>query len=220
MKIKACIFDLDGVICDTAKYHYLAWKELADGLNFEFTAEHNELLKGVSRVQSLEILLGIGKIKATEEQKHEMAQLKNERYKTYVEKMQPNEILPGVLPFLKELRQNKIKIALGSASKNAKSILERLNITDLFDAIVDGTMVSEAKPNPEVFLKGALLLGVKPQETVVFEDAQAGIEAALNGKMIAFGIGKPEVLNQAYKVINGFKDYSLENLLSDLKNVN
>lgn len=212
MDIKACLFDLDGVIVDTAKYHYIAWKELANELGFEFTEEHNERLKGVSRMASLEILLEIGGITLSEERKLELAHQKNERYVSYIVKMQPDEILPGVEDFLKELKAAGIKTALGSASKNAPVILERLELTNYFDAIIDGNSVSNAKPDPEVFLKGAEEVGVQPSECVVFEDAAAGVEAALNGGMKCVGIGSPENLGKAHMVVPGFENFGLKNL--------
>lgn len=200
-QIKACLFDLDGVIVDTAKYHYLAWKRLADNLGFEFTEENNELLKGVSRTRSLEILLEIGKYEATEEEKLKMASEKNEWYVEYIKKLKEDEILPGVKEFLIELRQNEIKVALGSASKNSMIILNNLKLTQYFDAIIDGNKVSQAKPDPEVFLLGAKELGVKPEECVVFEDAQAGVEAAKAANMKAIGIGDENILSLADKVV-------------------
>lgn len=211
MKIKACLFDLDGVIVDTAKYHYIAWKEMAAGLGFDFTEKENELLKGVSRIRSLEILLGIGKITVTEEEKRSLAETKNQHYLEYVSRMTEEEILPGVTKFLDDLRSNGILIALGSASKNAPLILDRIGLREKFDVIVDGNSVSKAKPDPEVFLKGAELLNVKPSECLVFEDAQAGIDAALNGGMKVIGVGSPDNLSYADHFIPGFKklDYEL-----------
>ncbi|MBN1767470.1 MAG: beta-phosphoglucomutase [Prolixibacteraceae bacterium] len=212
MKIKACLFDLDGVIVDTAKYHFIAWKELAADLGFEFTEEHNERLKGVSRMASLDILLEIGGKYVRQDEKERMANSKNERYVSLIKKMTPDEILPGVIRFLNELKNAGIKTAIGSASKNAPLILERLKLDSYFDAIIDGNKVSHAKPDPEVFLKGAEALGVHPSECVVFEDAAAGVEAALNGNMKCIGIGEKEVLAKADKVIPGFENFSLENL--------
>ncbi len=213
MEIKACLFDLDGVIVDTAKYHFLAWKELAADLGFEFTEAHNERLKGVSRMASLDILLEIGGVAATEEEKEKMAQSKNERYVSLIKKMTPDEILPGVIDFLDEIKDAGIKTAIGSASKNAPLIIERLKLKTYFDAIIDGNKVSNAKPDPEVFLKGAEALGVQPSVCVVFEDAAAGVEAALNGNMKCIGIGEKEVLGKADKVIPGFENFSLQKLL-------
>ncbi|MFA8433191.1 MAG: beta-phosphoglucomutase [Marinifilaceae bacterium] len=210
--IKACIFDLDGVVVDTAKYHYIAWKSLANGLGFDFTEEDNERLKGVSRMASLDILLEIGGVELDENTKLELADKKNKNYVEYILKMTPDEILPGVKEFMAELKAKNIKIALGSASKNAMTILNQLELVDLFDAVVDGTHVSEAKPDPEVFLKGAELLGVDPAECVVFEDAEAGVQAAINGKMKCVGIGSPEVLGAANLVIPGFEGFSIDQL--------
>lgn len=210
--IEACLFDLDGVVVDTAKYHFIAWKALAEELGFEFTLEDNERLKGVSRMQSLEILLEIGNLLVSENEKLAMAEKKNALYVSYIEKMTPDETLPGVEKFLQELREAGIKIALGSASKNAPMILDRIQLTGMFDAIVDGNSITEAKPNPEVFLKGAEKLGVLPENCVVFEDAIAGIEAAQHANMYSVGIGDPETLGFADLVIPGFDGFTLEKL--------
>lgn len=210
MKIKACLFDLDGVIVDTAKYHFIAWKEIADELGFDFTEKENELLKGVSRIRSLEILLELGKITKTDKEISQLTERKNQRYLEFVNRMTDSEILPGVTRFLDDLRSNGILIALGSASKNAPLILERIHLMEKFDAIVDGNSVSNAKPNPEVFLKGASLLHVEPTECLVFEDAQAGIDAALNGGMMVIGIGSPENLSRANYLIKGFENFDFE----------
>lgn len=214
--IEACIFDLDGVVVDTAKYHFIAWKSLAEELGFEFTPEDNERLKGVSRMQSLEILLEIGGLQFAEPEKLAMAEKKNALYVSYIEKMSPEETLPGVKNFLLELRNAGIKTALGSASKNAPMILDRIQLTELFDVIVDGNSITEAKPNPEVFLKGAEKLGVLPENCVVFEDAIAGVEAAQNANMYCIGIGDQETLGFADLVIPGFDEYSFERLLKKL----
>ena len=211
MSIQACIFDLDGVVVDTAKYHYIAWKEMAAELGFDFAEKDNELLKGVSRMRSLDILLEIGKISKSEEEKIELAARKNERYLEYVRQMTEEEILPGVTRFLDDLRSNGLFIALGSASKNAPLILELIHLKEKFDVVVDGNSVSKAKPDPEVFLRCAELLKVEPKECLVFEDAQAGIEAALNGGMHVIGVGSPDDLSFADHFIPGFKklDYEL-----------
>lgn len=211
-KIKACLFDLDGVIVDTAKYHYLAWKRLAKELGFDFTEEHNERLKGISRMQSLEILLEVGGLTLDEKVKMELADKKNSWYCEYIAKMTPDEILPGAKEFLELLRNNGIKIALGSASKNSMSILTNLGLVDHFDAIVDGNKVTHAKPDPEVFLLGAKELGAAPDECVVFEDAQAGIEAAISAGMYSVGIGDPKVLHKANIVVSSLKEMTLEKL--------
>lgn len=210
--IEACLFDLDGVVVDTAKYHFIAWKALAEELGFEFTLEDNERLKGVSRMQSLEILLEIGNMRFSDREKLAMAEKKNALYVSYIEKMTPDETLPGVQDFLQELRDAGVKIALGSASKNAPMILERIQLSGMFDAIVDGNSIAEAKPNPEVFLKGAERLGVLPENCVVFEDAIAGIEAAQNANMYSVGIGDSDTLGFADLVIPGFDGFTLEKL--------
>lgn len=212
--IKTCIFDLDGVIVDTAKYHYQAWKQLAKELGFAFTEEDNEALKGVSRMASLDILLSVGgmKDKFSESAKEAMATRKNGWYVDCITKMNAGEILPGVENFLKELKAAGIKIALGSASKNAGIILDRVGIRNLFDAVVDGNMVSHAKPDPQVFLLGAELTQTQPQECVVFEDAEAGIEAAHRGGMKCVGVGDSPKLAAADLRISGFEGFSLEKL--------
>lgn len=210
--IKACLFDLDGVIVDTAVYHYKAWKRLADELGINFTEEDNERLKGVSRVRSLEIILEIGGVTKTPEEQQELATRKNEWYVEMINKMTPAEILPGAKEFLEACRGAGIKTALGSASKNSQTILEKINLPSLFDAIVDGNHVSKAKPDPEVFLKGAEALSVKPEECVVFEDAIAGVQAAINGGMKVVGIGSPAILSAANLVVSGLDKMSLEKL--------
>ncbi len=215
MIIKACIFDLDGVIVDTAKYHFIAWKNIARDLGFEFTEIHNERLKGVSRMRSLEILLEVGGISLDEQTKIALAKRKNDEYLEYITKMTPDEILPGASAFLKDLRNNGILTALGSASKNSMIILNRLNIASLFDVIIDGNKVSKAKPDPEVFLKGAEELEVPSVNCIVFEDAEAGVEAAIAAGMKCIGIGDPQILARANAVIPGFKnlDYAKLNRL-------
>ncbi|PID69893.1 MAG: beta-phosphoglucomutase [Flavobacteriales bacterium] len=199
---KGIIFDLDGVIVDTAKYHYLAWKDLADVLGFEFTEKDNERLKGVSRVRSLEILLEIGRKTLPQSKKDAYLKEKNEAYLDYVNQMTADEILPGVLPILEFLDSKAIPYALGSASKNAPLILEKVGLKNRFNAIVDGNAVSKAKPDPEVFLLAAQELGVEPKNCIVFEDAIAGIQAAKNAGMLAIGIGDKATLTEADYVFN------------------
>jgi nigerose phosphorylase len=209
--MEVAIFDLDGVIVDTAKYHYLAWKRLASELGFDFSMADNERLKGVSRMRSLEIVLETGGLKLTETQQVEMADKKNHWYLEYIQKITPADILPGVISFIARLRSQQVKIALGTASKNAALILEKLGITALFDAIVDGNQVSKAKPDPEVFLECARRLGVHPWQCVVFEDAAAGVQAGKNAGMRVVGVGDGQRLSQADFVIQNFAslDFSL-----------
>jgi beta-phosphoglucomutase len=210
--IKACIFDLDGVIVDTAVYHYKAWRRLANQLGFDFTEEQNERLKGVSRVQSLEIILEIGGVGKTDAEKEQLAAQKNAWYVDMISHMKPDEILPGAKAFVQACRDTGIKTALGSASKNSMTILEKINMVNLFDSIIDGNKVSKAKPDPEVFLKGAEELNIAPADCVVFEDAIAGVEAAINGGMKVVGIGLPNVLVGANLVVSGLDKMSLEKL--------
>ena len=219
MAKKAFIFDLDGVIVDTAKYHFLAWQKLANELGIEFTHEHNEDLKGVSRVRSLDIILELGNIQASQEDKNKWLVQKNTEYLSYLVDMDASEILPGVVKVLEFLKKKNQFIALGSASKNARPILEKTNIMHFFDAIVDGNDVSNAKPDPEVFLRAAKLVGVSNENSIVFEDSVAGIQAANIANMTSIGIGDETVL---YEAKYNFKDFTfidetfLEQLISPL----
>lgn len=213
MKKKAFLFDLDGVIVDTAKFHYLAWRNLANSLGFEFTEEQNELFKGVSRVRSLDILLELGNYKATQAQKDVWLVQKNEEYLKYIEKMDASEILldvPRVLEFLEDQQQG---IALGSASKNARPILERVDLISKFHAIVDGNDVTTAKPDPEVFLKGGQALQAQNADCIVFEDSIAGVQAANTAGMISIGIGAQEVLHEANYIFSDFTEISNDFLM-------
>jgi beta-phosphoglucomutase len=214
---KGFIFDLDGVIVDTAKYHYLAWRKLANELGFEFTKEQNEMFKGVSRKRCLEILLDIGGIEATQEQFDTWMVEKNIDYLEYIEKMDESEILPKVKKVLKYLKKKEQPIALGSASKNAVPILEKVGLLSYFDTIVDGNNVTKAKPDPEVFLLAAEQLGVKPQDCIVFEDAVAGIEAANRANMTSIGIGDSEILSEAQFNFEDFTQFNTKFLKELIK---
>lgn len=218
MSKKTFIFDLDGVIVDTAKYHFLAWQRLAAQIGIEFTSEHNEQLKGVSRVRSLEIILALGNVEASQEEKNKWLLQKNTEYLSYVEEMNESEILPGVMLVLDYLKQHNQNIVLGSASKNAKPILEKAKIIHYFDAIVDGNDVSNAKPDPEVFLQGAKKVNDKAENCIVFEDSVAGIQAANMANMISIGIGETKVLHEADYIFNDFTFIDLkfiENLINE-----
>lgn len=204
MRKKAFIFDLDGVIVDTAKYHFLAWQKIAQELNIEFTLEHNELLKGVSRVRSLDIILELGNVEASQEDKNKWLVQKNEEYLTYLVDMDQSELLPGVLPVLEFLKKNNQPIALGSASKNARPILEKTGILHYFDAVVDGNDVTNAKPDPEVFLIAAQLLQIPAHDAIVFEDSVAGVQAANIAKMTSIGIGDKKTLFEAQHIFANF----------------
>lgn len=205
-KIRGVIFDLDGVLVDTAVFHFQAWKRLANTLGFDFTEKQNEQLKGVSRIRSLELILEWGGIHKTAAEQVILANQKNSWYLDWVNKMKPGDTLPGAIELLTYLKENNYKIALGSASKNALLILERTGIVNFFDVVVDGNAVKASKPDPEVFLKGASALGIDPNECLVMEDAQAGIDAALAAGMYVIGIGKHADLEGAIYLINDLKE--------------
>lgn len=206
MSHKAFIFDLDGVIVDTAKYHFLAWQKIANRLGIDFTHEHNEQLKGVSRIRSLDLILSLGGKEITQEEKDQFLFEKNEDYLQYIINMKEDEILEGVVPVLQYLKDNGQKIALGSASKNARPILEKVNILHFFDAIVDGNDVTNAKPDPEVFLRAAQLVGASASDAIVFEDSVAGVQAANIAGMVSIGIGDAKTLHEAQYNFNDFTE--------------
>lgn len=202
---KGAIFDMDGVIVHTERYHYKAWKRLAEELGFYFKEEDNERLKGISRMASLDILLEVGGCQSFNTvEKEAMAEKKNIWYKEYLYEMTPDELVEGVQSFIMNLRDKGIKIALASASKNAPIILDKLAIRDLFDAVIDGNVISKAKPDPEVFIKAAEAIGIPCQDCVVFEDSEAGIEGALRAGMGTVGIGHSGNLAKADRVIDNF----------------
>lgn len=212
----AFLFDLDGVIVDTAIYHYQAWRRMANSLGFDISEEFNETLKGVSRVDSLNLILAEGGITLPDERKTELAAQKNEWYLDLVNQMTPAAVLPGIPAFFAQIRQTRLKTALGSVSKNSRLILERIGMANAFDAIIDGNRISNSKPDPEVFLKGAAELNVLPAECVVFEDAVAGIEAGKRGGMRTVGIGSPDVLTQADLVLPSLEHITITELLASL----
>nr|WP_121269394.1 beta-phosphoglucomutase [Pedobacter schmidteae] len=213
----ACIFDLDGVLVDTAVYHYKAWKQLANSLGFDFTHAQNEQLKGVNRMRSLDMILKWGGIEKSDKEREELASLKNSWYVAMISKMTTAEVLPGSLKLLQELKRQGIKIALGSASKNSALILERTALSHFFDAIIDGNAVSTSKPDPEVFIKAAELLGTANSNCVVFEDALAGVQAAIAAGMAVVGIGTAENLPGAQLVIKDLSEITIAEI-SALKN--
>ena len=210
MNKKGFIFDLDGVIVDTAKYHFLAWKKLANEIGIDFTAKQNEQLKGVSRVKSLEKILSWGKKEISQEQFTELMAKKNTDYMSFIADMTADEILVDVPKTLNFLIAKKQSIALGSASKNAREILRKVNLFDKFEVIVDGNNVSKAKPDPEVFLNAADSLNIAANECIVFEDSVAGVQAANKANMISIGIGDSEVLHEATYVFKDFTEISIE----------
>jgi len=210
MNKKGFIFDLDGVIVDTAKYHYLAWKQLAYSLGIDFSEKENEQLKGVSRVRSLEKILSWGNKTLPQDEFTRLMASKNEEYLSYINKMDESELLPDVKKILSFLKMANQCIALGSASKNARYIIEKVNVKAMFDAVVDGTDVSKAKPDPEVFLIAAKLIGRAPEDCIVFEDSVAGVQAANRANMVSIGIGSAEVLSEADYIFNDFTEISEE----------
>ena len=218
MNKKCFIFDLDGVIVDTAKYHFLAWKNLANSIGIDFSHAQNEQLKGVSRKRSLEKILGWGNQTLSDIDFHSLMEKKNSEYLNYITTMDRSELLPEVertIHFLIEMNQY---VTLGSASKNARPILEKTNLIEAFDAIVDGNDVSEAKPNPEVFLKAVQLTNTQPNHCIVFEDSVAGIQAANAAGMISIGIGNESVLNEAVHNFTNFTEISNSFLEELIKN--
>jgi beta-phosphoglucomutase len=209
----AAIFDLDGVVVNTAKYHYLAWRRLAKQLGFDFTETDNERLKGVSRIRSLEILLEIGGKEADESARQAMSAQKNTWYVQYIRDIHPADLLPGVVDYIRYIKQKSVKTAIASASNNAVFILDRLQVASIFDVIIDGTKVRNAKPDPEVFVRAAQGLEIPPEGCVVFEDSEAGIEAANRAGMGSVGVGKPENLVNADMVIANFQQLIVLNLI-------
>ena len=212
MKIKGCLFDMDGVIVHTAKHHYIAWKSLADELAIPFSEIENESLKGLSRIESLERILRLGNLEVSSNTKIELMDKKNQLYLQIIGSMGEESILPGVKDFILELRKKGIGICLGSSSKNASSILKNIGLFDLFDGIVDGNNLILSKPDPEVFLKGSKILGLTPSSCIVFEDAEAGIEAALSGGFFAVGVGKEGSLKRANANVLDLSQMNLDKL--------
>lgn len=206
--MKGIVFDLDGVICFTDKFHYRAWKKLADRLGIYFDEEINNRLRGVSRMASLDIILERSDEKYTEEEKLALAEEKNETYKELLVQMSPDDLSDEVRDTLMELRNRGYKLAIGSSSKNTRTILERIGLGDFFDEISDGTNISKSKPDPEVFLKAAEFIGEKPEDCLVVEDAMAGIEAAFRGGFKSAGLG--EANNHEYVT---YKMNSISDLL-------
>jgi beta-phosphoglucomutase len=219
--IKGIIFDLDGVIVDTAKHHFKAWSLVAKQLNIPFGEEQNEDLKGVSRVNSLEKILQWGDLEINQEKKQELLDYKNKIYLNLISKISSKDLLPGVYYLIETFRKNGYKIALGSASKNAIPILKKLELFDLFDEIVDGNLVSISKPDPEVFLKASSLLGVPKEKCLVFEDAQSGIQAAINAGMYCIAVENKGNLIGAHKKVNSLNEISdISVLINDLSDKN
>ena len=221
MELKAIIFDLDGVIVDTAKFHYKAWRALANDLGFDLTKEQNEQLKGVSRMESLDIILSIGGIDLSLEKKTDLAAQKNANYQDMIKSLEPGDMLPGVESLIRQIKEAELSMGLGSASKNARTILEYIGIRDQFDVIVDGTNITRAKPDPQVFELGADEMGVPYNQVMVVEDSISGIQAANKVGMFSLGIGEEHTLDMADCVLPGFDGVDLaqlKNLFSEKRN--
>ncbi|WP_287477176.1 beta-phosphoglucomutase [Anaerostipes sp.] len=213
---KGFVFDLDGVITDTAKFHYVAWKELADSIGITIDLQFNEQLKGISRMDSLERILAYGgkENDYTAEQKEEMAADKNANYVKLLDNLSPADLLPGVKAFLDAAKEMNVPSSLASASKNAPFILKKLGVYDYFDAIVDPATLKKGKPDPEIFVRAAELIHIDPSEAVGFEDAQAGIEGIKGAGMYAVGVEGNEPLTEADMTIKSFEELNVSDLLN------
>jgi beta-phosphoglucomutase len=210
--IKACIFDLDGVIVDTAHYHFMAWKRLGAELGVNLTEQENEKLKGVSRMDSLEIILKLGGVVKNKQEKEALAAKKNNWFIEYINEMKANEIFPGVKELIHQIRASGRKVALASSSKNAETVIGLLGIGPLFDVMIDGTMIIHTKPDPEIFLLAASRLAIDPKDCLVFEDAEAGVEAAVRAGMKCIGVGSPAQLSKANIIVKNTADFEIKNL--------
>ena len=213
MGLKACLFDMDGVIVDSAVHHFVAWRKLADELSIPFAEEDNHALKGLSRVDSLDHILRMGHLELDEKTKLKLMDQKNAWYLDLIQGMTAKDILPGAKELIEQLVAGGIRVGLGSSSRNAQLILDNVGLTPLFDAIVDGNHITLSKPDPEVFLKGAAALDVSPSETIVFEDAASGIQAAKAGGFFAVGVGSKSQLSSADVVIPDLSGLTLDQLM-------
>jgi len=209
---QACIFDLDGVLVNTAHYHFLSWQQITNRWKVTFTEQDNESLKGLSREDSLSRLLHITGKQLTPAEREQTLIEKNELFRQYLTQMTPDDVLPGVTACLRFLKENHIRLAVASSSKNARMVLQKTELTPWFDVIVDGTEIEKAKPDPEVFLKAAARLNIQPHQAIVFEDAKAGVEAALAGGFCCVGVGQADILQQAHLIIPDFASISPSDL--------
>ena len=212
MKYKAVLFDLDGVIVCTDECHYKGWKKLADEEGIYFDREINRRQRGVSRMESLDILLEKSEKTYTDEQKKEMAERKNNYYREYIKTLTPADILPGVMPFCEKLKADGVKIAIGSSSKNTPAILKGIGLDTYFDAVADGNQITKSKPDPEVFLLAARLVDTDPADCMVVEDAEAGVEAALAGGMDVLGLGDAVANSSATYKAQSLADFDYSNI--------
>ena len=218
-ELRAFIFDLDGVITDTAEYHYLAWKQLANEMGITFTREDNERLKGISRMESLEIILEIGNKQSsyTVEEKEKLATQKNEHYMELIKQITPNDCLPGIKQLLNDIKAAGYKLGLASVSKNAPAVMNSLQLSDQFDYMVDAHTIKKGKPDPEIFLKAAERLGVHADECIGIEDAEAGVEAIKSAGMFAVGVGSKDQLAKADLLYSNTSDLSLNEIIREYR---
>jgi len=214
-QIEAFIFDLDGVITDTAEFHYLAWKKLGEDLGIPFDREFNETLKGVSRTDSLERILTLGNRQNdfTESEKNDLATKKNAHYVELIRNISEKDLLPGIESFLKQIKEAGIKISMASASKNALMVVKALGIIDYFDHIVDAATVINSKPDPEVFLKAAEAVSAKPENCIGVEDAAAGVDAINSANMYSVAIGDATILGHANLVLSSTEELELNRII-------
>lgn len=219
-QIKGCIFNLDGVIVDTSKHHYTAWRRLANQLGFDISLEQHEALRGLSRLASLEKILEWGDIYMTEAEKLYWSDVKNNWYVELIAGLRPGDVLPGALLFLRQVRESGLKMALSSASRSARQVLRSVQLEHFFDAIVDGNSTRKAKPDPESFLLAAGALGLCPSECLVFEDSSLGVWAGLAGGFTVVGVGHFEVLSKAHLVVPNFENLAFHTLLAQLSETN
>lgn len=217
---KAWIFDLDGIIVETTHFHFKAWQRLADSLDIHFDESHNEAIKGVGRSRALKKILSLDNRSVSDRRFQELMDQKNSWYRDYLGKLTPDNILEGIPAFLAEIRDMGGKLVIGSSSKNARYVIDYLQLTDTFDAIVDGTNVDQGKPDPGIFLQGAEAVGAEAGECIVFEDAAAGVKAANAAGMLCVGVGSEELLGDADLVISTFKNWTPRELLEELNTEN
>ena len=214
MSIKAVIFDLDGVIVSTDDYHYRAWKKISDEEGIYFDRKINERLRGVSRMESLEIILEKANRVYSQEEKNSFVERKNSLYRNLLEELTPSDILPGVMNVLETLKKNDIKVAIGSSSKNTEIILSKIGLHEYFDAISDGTQIKNSKPDPEVFLLAANKLCIEPKECLVVEDANAGVEAGLAGEMKVLAVGYASSNEKANLRMESLEQFKYEDMIT------